>query len=231
MSNELLWIVFLLLDLGCTILIFKYFRKEGLFAVIVANIILCNIQVPKIVELFGFTVTLGNILYGSIFLATDLLSEFYGKKEARRGVVLGFVFLVFMTVVMQIALMFQPAADGIEVHNALVSIFSLLPKIALGSLCAYILSQMHDVWLYHLLKERTSGRYLWIRNNVSTALSQLIDSVVFCTIAFWGLDRSLLVEIIFTTYVMKFIVSVVDTPFIYLARRIEKGITAGNETV
>lgn len=223
MTNELLWFGFLIFDLCCTLLIFKLFKKEGLFAIIVANIILCNIQVPKLVELFGFTMTLGNILYGSIFLATDLLSEFYGKKEAKKGVMLGFTFMIFMTIVMQLALLFQPAEGGIEIHNALSSIFSLMPRIALGSMVAYLVSQSHDVWMYLLLKEKTKGAHLWIRNNVSTALSQLIDSVVFCVIAFWGmLEIPILIEIVLTTYFMKLLVSLIDTPFIYAAKRMYK---------
>ncbi len=220
MSNELLWILFLFFDLSCTVLVFKLFKKEGLFAVIVANIILCNIQVPKIIELFGLTVTLGNILYGSIFLATDLLSEFYGKKDARKGVFLGFFFMLFMTIVMQLALYFTPASEGMEIHSALTVIFSLMPRIALGSMTAYILSQTHDVWMFHLLKAKTGGKYLWLRNNVSTALSQLIDSIIFCVIAFWGMEFSILIEIIITTYIMKIIVGIIDTPFIYFAKKI-----------
>jgi uncharacterized integral membrane protein (TIGR00697 family) len=221
-SNELLWILFLIFDLIITLVVFKFFKKEGLLALISVNIILCNIQVAKLVDLFGFTVTLGNILYGSIFLSTDLLSEFYGKKEATKGVIFGFFFMIFMTIVMQLALQFSPTNEAIEIHTSLISIFSMIPRIAFASMSAYLLSQTHDVWLYHLLKQRTKGKHLWLRNNVSTSISQLIDSVVFCLIAFWGMEMAILIEIIATTYIMKLIVAVVDTPFIYLAKKQNK---------
>ncbi|MDA3900103.1 MAG: queuosine precursor transporter [Spirochaetes bacterium] len=220
MSNELLWGLFLIFDLFFALMTFKIFGKKGLYALIVANIILCNIQVTKTIQLFGFVVTLGNVLYGSIFLATDLLSEFFGKKEARRGVILGFFFMVFMTVVMQFALYFVPTQDGRAVHEALATIFSVMPRIAIGSLAAYLLSQLHDVWAFNYWKNKTAGKKLWLRNNLSTLVSQAIDSLIFCLIAFWGMEQSILIEIIITTYVMKVFVAVADTPFIYLAKKI-----------
>ena len=161
MSNEILWVAFLMIDLVFTLITFKIFGKKGLFALIAANIILCNIQVAKTIELFGFTVTLGNILYGSIFLSTDLLSEFFGKKEARQGVIAGFFFMLFMTVVMQLALFFVPTEDGAVVHEALTVIFSVMPRIAAGSLLAYLVSQLHDVWAFNFWKVQTGGKKLW----------------------------------------------------------------------
>lgn len=220
MSNEVLWIVFLIVDLLFTLITFKIFGKKGLFALIAANIILCNIQVAKTIELFGFTVTLGNILYGSIFLSTDLLSEFFGKKEARQGVIIGFFFMLFMTVVMQLALFFVPTEEGLVVHEALTVIFSVMPRIAAGSLAAYLVSQLHDVWAFNFWKIKTGGKKLWLRNNLSTLVSQAIDSLIFCFIAFWGMEQSILIEIIITTYIMKVFVAIADTPFIYIAKKI-----------
>jgi len=223
MSNEILWIVFLLLDLSAATLIFKYFRKEGLYFIIGINIILCNIQVMKVVEIFSVTVTLGNIMYGSIYFATDLLNEFYGRKEAYRGVLVGFIALIMMTVFMQLSLMFTPAPDDF-INPALVEIFSLMPRIALASITAYIVSQIHDVWIYSIYKAKTRGKYLWLRNNLSTMVSQLIDSAIFVFIAFWGLfPRDIFISIFITTYIIKFIVAALDTPFIYICRKIVGG--------
>jgi queuosine precursor transporter len=80
---------------------------------------------------------------------------------------------------------------------------------------------MHDVWAFHFWKEKTNGKMLWLRNNASTLVSQLIDSTIFCLIAFYGVfPTAVLVEILITTVIFKAIVSVLDTPFIYLARRV-----------
>lgn len=218
--NELLWLGFALMDLSLVLVIYRFFGKTGLFGLIVFNLILCNVQVLKTIELFGMTTTLGNILYASVFLSTDMLSEFYGKKEAKKAVYLGFVVLVMAVVYMQLALMFNPAADDF-VQPHLEAIFGFLPRVALGSMAAYVISQLNDVYVFHLLKDKMGQRHLWLRNNASTLLSQFLDSSVFCLVALWGLfPVDVWVEILFTTYLFKVIVAVMDTPFLYLARRL-----------
>lgn len=220
MPNELLWLLMALLDLTALLLVFRLFGREGLYIAIVISIILCNIQVLKIIEIFGFTTTLGNILYGSIFLATDLLNEIYGKDKARKGVWLGFYALIFTAVIMQIALLFKPA-DSDFIDPALRQIFEFLPRVTVASVTAYIISQYHDVWLFNLLKIKTGGKYLWLRNNLTTMLSQIIDTVIFCLIAFWGVfPTDIFIEISITTYFFKWVVAVIDTPFIYVGKYI-----------
>lgn len=218
--NEVLWISFAIADLCIALTLYRFFGKIGLFAVIVFNLLLCNLQVLKTVELFGLTTTLGNILYAGVFLATDMLSEFYGKREAQKGVMLGFITLVLMTVYMQIALHFSPAADDFAQPH-LEAIFGFLPRIAVASMLAYLASQMHDVWAFHFWKAKTEGKMLWLRNNASTLVSHLIDSSIFCLIAFYGVfPTTILVEIMITTVLFKAFVSVLDTPFIYAAKRV-----------
>ncbi|WP_432738646.1 queuosine precursor transporter [Maridesulfovibrio sp. FT414] len=227
MTNEILWIGFAVLDLSLVLVLYRFFGKTGLYGLIVFNLILCNIQVLKTVELFGMTTTLGNILYASVFLSTDMLSEFHGKEEAKKAVYLGFVVLIMAVCYMQLALQFTPAPDDFAQPH-LESIFGFMPRIALGSLCAYLLSQLHDVHVFHLLKDRLGDRHLWLRNNASTLMSQLIDSSVFCFVALWGLfPFDVWVEILLTTYIFKVIVAVMDTPFLYMARRIHTRIYAG----
>lgn len=218
--NEILWIGFALLDLSLVLVLYRFFGKTGLFGLIVFNLILCNVQVLKTIELFGLTTTLGNILYASVFLSTDMLSEFHGKKEAKKAVYLGFIILVMAVGYMQLALEFVPAPDDFAQPHLEV-IFGFLPRIALGSLCAYLVSQLHDVYVFHLLKEKMGDRHLWLRNNASTLVSQLLDSSVFCFVALWGLfPLDVWLEILLTTYMFKVIVAVMDTPFLYMARRI-----------
>ncbi|WP_320171466.1 queuosine precursor transporter [Maridesulfovibrio sp.] len=218
--NELLWFGFALLDLSLVLILYRFFGKTGLYGLIVFNLILCNVQVLKTIELFGLTTTLGNILYASVFLSTDMLSEFHGKKEAQKAVYLGFVILLMAVVYMQLALKFVPAPDDFAQPHLEV-IFGFLPRIALGSLCAYLVSQLHDVYVFHLLKDKFGERRLWLRNNASTLLSQLLDSSVFCFVALWGVfPFDVWLEILLTTYLFKVIVAVMDTPFLYMARRI-----------
>ena len=218
MPNEIWWFLFLAVDFSLSLLVIFLFGKKALYVIIAANIIICNIQVIKISEVFGFTATLGNILYGSIFLATDLLSEVYGKKEARRGIWLGFYALIFMTIAMQISLQFEPHSSDFS-HDAMKTIFGFIPRITFASLLAYLISQNHDIWAFHFWKKKTRGSHLWLRNNASTWISQAIDSAVFVLVAFYGVfEKSVLVEILFTTYFFKILVALFDTPIIYLGR-------------
>jgi len=218
--NEILWFLFMLIDFSIAIAMFKMFKKEGLYALIVISIIVCNIQVTKTVRIFGLTATLGNILYGSIFFATDLLGEIYGKSEAKKGVFIGFAALIAMTIYMQLAILFKPDTSDFASEHLKI-IFGMMPRISIASLSAYLLSQLHDVWAFHFWKKKMKNKYLWLRNNFSTMVSQLIDSVVFCSIAFLGVfDFNVWWQVLLTTYLFKLIVAAVDTPFIYIGKYI-----------
>lgn len=220
--NELLWLCFALFDMGITVLMHRLFGAAGLHGLIVLNLMVCNIQVLKTVTLFGMTTTLGNIVYAGVFLATDMLGEFHGKAEARKGVLLGFITLLLGTAYMQASLLYAPApSDFAQPH--LEALFGLLPRLAGASLLAYLVSQYHDVWAYHFWMQRTGGRHLWLRNNASTLVSQVLDSSVFCLAAFTGVyPFEVVLEIMLTTYLFKAVVALLDTPFIYLARRLHR---------
>ena len=137
--NNLLWFGFILVDLSLATLVYRFFGKFGLYAIIVASVITSNIQVLKTIQLFGSVATLGNILYGSIFFATDILSEVYGKKAAIRGVWLGFIGMVLMTLWMQIGLKFIPDASDFA-QDSLLTIFGLMPRVAAGSVVVFLIA-------------------------------------------------------------------------------------------
>jgi len=227
MQNEILWLAMLLANFLLIILAYKLFGKWGLIMWIPISVIVANIQVIQTVELFGLVATLGNIVYASSFLVTDILSENYGKEEAKKAVWIGFFSLIATTLLMNLALAFQPLAGdefATTAHSATSTIFSLMPRIAVASLTAYFLSQRHDVWAFHFWKKRfPKNNQLWLRNNLSTMISQLIDSVVFVLIAFYGVfETAVLLEIFITTYVLKFVVAAADTPFVYWGKAIFK---------
>jgi queuosine precursor transporter len=229
--NNLLWVTFIILDLSFAIVIYRFFGKFGLYILIVASVITANIQVLKTVQLFGFVATLGNVLYGSIFFATDILSEVYGKKAARRAVWLGFVGMVLTTIWMQIGLKFIPDMSDFS-QSSLSTIFALMPRIAAGSMIAYVVSQHHDVFAFHFWKNKTKGRFLWVRNCASTMVSQAIDTLIFCTIALWGIfDINIWLQILASTYFLKWFVAVMDTPFIYLAIKVSKTVVAREKNI
>ncbi|MDX9914996.1 MAG: queuosine precursor transporter [Sphaerochaeta sp.] len=217
--NEVYWLIMLALNFALIMVAFRLWGRVGLFVWVPISVIVANIQVTKNVSLFALEATLGNIVYATGFLATDILSELYGKKESYKAVAIGFFSLLSMTALMQMALLFEPSASDIA-QQSLSTIFSLMPRIALASLSAYLVSNLHDVWAFDLWRRLRPGRHtLWIRNNFSTIVSQLIDTVIFVAIAFWGVyPWQVLWQIALSTYLLKWVVAILDTPCIYLAR-------------
>jgi uncharacterized integral membrane protein (TIGR00697 family) len=221
MINEVLWIGSLIVSLFTVIIAYKLFGKTGLYIWTAAAVIIANIQVLKIVEVFGLETALGNVIYASIFLSTDILNENHTKKDAQKAVWIGFFVLIATTVIMQITLQFTPSENDF-INEHIAAIFSLMPRIAIASLIAYIISQNHDVWFYAKLKKKDKSKRLWLRNNLSTITSQLLDNTIFTLIAFVGLFSWITIgQIFLTSLILKIIVAFCDTPFLYLARKIK----------
>lgn len=219
LSNDLLWIILLVANFVGVLIAWAAFGRTGLFVWIALAGVTANLQVSKTIEIFGLTATLGNIVYAGSFLATDILNERFGAPSARRGVWVGFFAVVSVTVLMVLALEFAPAESD-TMQPALVQVFGVLPRIAIASLAAYLVSQQHDVWAYNFWRRVMPGP-MWVRNNLSTAVSQLIDSVVFTVAAFVGVfPIGVLLQIVLTTYLIKLAVALLDTPVLYLAIRL-----------
>ena len=222
MSNELLWVTFALVNFTLFLLVYKFFGRLGIFVWIVLATILANIQVTKLIFLFGLEANLGNIMYGTIFLGTDVLNEIYGKNQAKKAVFIGFAVMIITVIIMTIAINFNPHPED-WAQGSLVTIFGFMPRILLASLSAFIVSQFIDVYVFDKIKTKLpENRFLWVRNNVSTIISQAIDTSIFVPIAFYGLvSNEILLGLMLSTYAIKVIVALLDTPFIYLAKKIK----------
>ena len=228
MPNELLLIMSLILTFGLVILFQRMFGKAGLYAWTVIATITANIEVLILVNAFGMEMTLGNILFASNFLVTDILSELYGKKEADTAVNLGIATSFVFILISQSWLLYTPAASDWASESIHV-IFQNTPRLLLASFLVYAICQRFDVWMYHKLWEITtekagsSDRFLWLRNNGATLLSQLLNTVLYTFGAFGGLyDLNTLINICISSYVIFIVTSLADTPFIYLARHLYK---------
>ncbi|MBD8014138.1 queuosine precursor transporter [Microbacterium sp. APC 3898] len=222
MFNEFWGLGFALFNFVLLLIMYKFFGKTGLFAWVAISTVLANIQVTKTIEIIGLTATLGNSLYASTFLATDILNEKYGKKEAKKAVWLGFSSLLIMVLVMQFGIKFIPAESDFA-QGSLETVFGLIPQIAIGSMVAYLTSQHLDVIIFSALRRMfPKDSQFWIRNNGSTLTSQLLDTLIFTSIAFWGVfPFDVWLQIFISTYVLKFVVSIMSTPFGYLAKAIK----------
>lgn len=229
MRNELLLLLTVPLIFGTVLLAYRLFGKNGLFAFSATATVLANIEVLILVDAFGMEQTLGNVMFASTYLITDILSENESKKDASRAVYIGIFTSLAMLVSTQVWMLFIPSTSDV-VMPAVKQIFSTTPRLMLASILGYAVSQRMDVWLYHAWWKLTSKggdsrRMLWLRNNGSTLISQLINTVLFTSMAFWGLyDLKTFISIMISSYVIYVFTSLLDTPVVYIARRMkEKG--------
>ena len=223
--NELLLVLSLLISFGATVLFLKLFGKSGLFAWIGICAVFANVEVLILVHAFGMDQTLGNTLFASSFLATDILSELYGKKDANKGVLVGIITTVLFILLSTMWINYVPA-EGDWAMPFVKQLFANTPRVLIASLIAYAVSEAFDVWLYHkwwTLTEKRFGnkdKYLWFRNNFSTLFSQLVNILIFNFGAFFGIySLSQLFSITIACYVIYIVTSLLDTPFIYLAKK------------
>lgn len=196
-------------------------------SLLIANIItfkLFSVPFPGDMTLFGqggVILAAGIIPYPVTFLVTDLISELYGKKRADAVVWAGFWVSMWVLVVLRIGAWVEPVGTELrsagEIQGLYVGVFGQSSRAIVASMIAYLVAQLLDVRIFHFWKRFTGGRHLWLRNNGSTMLSQLLDSVLVVTILFWGqLPGDVIVQIIVASYVFKVLIAAIDTPFFYL---------------
>ncbi len=228
MSNELLLIVTCLFLYVGVLIWYKLFGKSGLFCFSVFATLLANIEVLILVKAFGMEQTLGNILFATTFLITDILSENEGKQAANTAVRISITASVFMIITTQLWLRYIPSEND-WASESIHTLFENTPRLIFASLIVFAIVQHFDVWLYHKLwkftsKNHDSKSFLWLRNNMSTMISQLINTILYNLLAFWGIyPTKTLISIIVSCYIIFFITSLLDTPFVYLARKIHEG--------
>lgn len=228
MSNELLIILSIAVIYGGVVLFYRFFGKEGLLAFSVTATILANIEVLILVRAFGIEMTLGNVLFASTFLITDILSENHGRRDANRAVLLSTLCSVLFIVISQLWLKYTPSEND-WASEAFHTLFRSTPRIVCASLAVYLISQLVDVWLYHkwwdfckrIFHDDRKG--LWIRNNGSTLISQLLNTMLYTVLAFYGAyPIQTLISIFISSYMIFFCTSLLDTPFVYMCRRIHE---------
>ena len=191
--------------------LFPLLLFSGIFC---ACLVAAAVLAAKIVSIGAISVPAGIFAYCITFVCTDVISEIWGRRYANIVVLVGFIGLALTFLLVLLAL-WWPAAPFWDQEDAFHSILGMTPRIIVASLAAYLLSQFHAVWLYNLLKDRMHGRRLWLRNNLATILSQLIDSAVFIAIAFYGIMPVL--PLIVGQWAVKVILALCDTPLVYAA--------------
>ena len=224
MQNEILLLASLFLTFSAVLVLFWLFQEQGLYLWTVVATIAANIEVLIIVNAFGMEMTLGNILFASTFLVTDILSELYGKKAAKTAVFLGIATSVLFIFISQSWMLYQPNENDFA-SPAIRTVFSTTPRLMAVGIGVYVIVQLFDVWAYHKWwtftknKFGDSKKFLWLRNNGSTMVSQLLNTILFTWGAFLGTyNTSTLISVAMSSYVIFVATSIADTPFVYLAR-------------
>jgi len=225
-------------------------RRESLYTffccAFVVVLVLTNIVGTKLFVLFPdggptwimggqpWTLTSGILTYPLTFFLTDIVSEIWGRRRANRMVVLGFLMSGLMLLVLQMAIHLPPApvwvpdarfgiADAESMQRAFHATFNSPSILLFASMTAYLVAQLFDVRLYHFWWRFTRGRYMWVRNNGSTMISQLVDTVIVNGIFLrWGLnfEWAAIGQVILAVYLCKVVLALVDTPLIYAGRHV-----------
>ncbi len=224
MLNEILLVLSVPLIYGFVLLSYRLFGKSGLYAMTVIATVFANIEVMILIEGFGIVQTLGNVLFASTYLITDILSENHGKKSASKAVWIGIFASVMMLVLTGYFRLYEPASSDSAMPH-IRELFSLTPRLMLASFLGFTVSQWLDVRLYHLIWDKTTKKsgqrrgYLWLRNNLATMISQVFNTVIFSLVAFAGVySLPILLSVMLSSYIIYIITSLLDTPFVYLAR-------------
>jgi uncharacterized integral membrane protein (TIGR00697 family) len=216
MIEVILWIIATLAIVSGTSVIARKHGIEYMIGMYAALIVTANILASKIVVFAGFAVPAAVIVYASSFLLTDMISEFYGKKEAQKAVWTGFLANVMLVVSVYIAIIWEGAPFWGN-QEAFESVLKNTPRIVFASMVAYLMSQHHDVISYHWWMKRFP-KHLWLRNNASTIVSQALDTVVFISLAFYGIFP--IGEMLIGQYIVKLLIALMDTPFIYTVKKL-----------
>ena len=223
--NEILLLLSLIVIYGGILLMYHIFGNTGLYCCTVIATITANIEVLLIVDAFGMEQTLGNVLFASTFLITDILSETAGKEAAKRAVNLGIATSITFILISQSWLLYQPAGSD-WARESFEIIFRNTPRLMLVSFLVYAICQRFDVRAYHkwwaFTKKRCGDvkRFLWLRNNGSTLISQVLNTLLYTFGAFWGMyDMETMISICISSYVIFLVTSLADTPVLYLARK------------
>lgn len=201
-------------------------------AVVASNLIGTKVIDFFVIGGYQFTGSVGIFLFPLTFLVTDIIAEVYGPK-ATRAVVTGALLTLLLVLAATAFSTALPPADRFAGQNeAYVSIFRGSSRILVASIVAFCLSQYHDVWAFSFWKRVTAGRHLWLRNNASTLVSQLIDSAIFMLIAFWGVTERFTLGYVFGSmlppyYFLKVLTALFDTPLVYLGVNLIHRYTRG----
>lgn len=199
----------------------KFLGKEGIIGWMGIASILANLLLIKSVNILGISATLGNVLFASNFLATDMLTENYGYKEAKKGVRFGIMAVIIFMIITQVALLYIPNSEDIA-QSSFELLFSFVPRITLASVSMFALSNLIDIRLYEWLRKKSNGKKMWLRNNLCTIICNGGENFLFYLIAFLGvMDIGTILSIGISATIIEVLIALCDTPFLYISKKVK----------
>lgn len=218
--NIVLGIISIIATFSIVVCMEKMFKKEGLYVWISIATIMANILVCKSIDILGLTASLGNVMFASIFLATDILSEKYDVKDSRKAVMLAIASQIIFILATTLAVSYIPSETDLS-HESMKTLFSINARVSISSIVMFGASNMLDIYLFEKLKKKFP-KQLWLRNNVSTIISNCLENYFFVFFAFVGIyDYSIILSIATTTSILEIIIAICDTPFMYIAKKLK----------
>lgn len=219
--NNILLIISIIGVFSIMLIIKKFLGKEGIIGWMGIASILANLLLIKSVDLLGISATLGNVLFASNFLATDILTENYGYKEAKKGVKFGIMAVIVFMIVTQVALLYIPNSEDIA-QSSFETLFSFIPRISIASTSMFALSNLVDIRLYEWLRKKSNGKKMWLRNNLCTIICNGGENFLFYLIAFLGvMDIRTILTIALSATIIEVLIALCDTPFLYISKKVK----------
>lgn len=230
LSAETITLIQVLACAGAIVFFGRFFGLAGLYAYCALAIVMANLQVLKATQYSFYVapVALGTVVFSSIFLCHDIITELVGVRAARRCLCLSFLALLTFAVFMMVTLGFPlpPGHASYEqVQGHMAALFTPIPALFLASIVAYGISQLNDIWLFNRIHVATGEKWLWVRTLVSTVFSSLLDSAIFSFLA-WRLFapspmdwETLIFTYIFGTFLLRTLVAGLNVPIMYVAKR------------
>jgi uncharacterized integral membrane protein (TIGR00697 family) len=199
------------------------FKLNLLFGLFTGLLVAMNLLGIKTIltPFWGAEVSVAIFMAPLTFLITDIVEEVYGRKLTGQFIAIGVITLLILAIYNLLFVWLPVGEKTAYLEPSYQEVFRKTPRMILASLSAFALAQLNDRWLFAWIKTKTKGKMLWLRNNLSTIVSQFIDTFVFMLIAFWGTSDTFTLKYVFwgmtiPYYLFKVAFAFLDTPLVYL---------------
>ena len=211
----------ILIDMTLVLFMFHLYGKSGLLLIYILHIFMAEITINISYNILGFNVIIGSCFYAVLFLTLDMLNEHYGRHIANSFVNVGVLSLIIMLLLLYFV-RFMISSNSDNYSKAFLNLTNNQFRIIIVDIfVSYFLFQKLNVLIFDKIKKITGGKLLWLRNNASTIISQIFTAVMFYEFSFFGTMKQYKIwQIILTGLIIKIIVSLIETPFLYISKKV-----------